>query len=247
MRASGLLIVAAIPWAVARSLAFRAHNTAWRNIRFAFGGRYREAFLAYLVFPFVGVLTLGLLYPHAIYRQRRFMVDNGAFGTTRFAMASSSHNFFKAFLAILAIPLIALVVMGTLSVGARALADPPSAGLGVLLTLLLGSAAYFLIFALIAATIANLTYQGARFGDHQLTCRLPALPLAWIYFSNAVGILLSLGLLIPWTQIRVARFRLAHMGVLAAGSLEDFVQSQGDDVASLGAEFGEALDLDVGL
>ena len=65
--------------------------------------------------------------------------------------------------------------------------------------------------------------------------------------SNALAILLSLGLLIPWAQIRLARYRLSRMGIVAAGSLDAFAAAQGDDVSSLGDAFGEMLDIDIGL
>ena len=32
----GIAVFLLIPWAIVRSMAFRAHNTAWRNIRFRF-------------------------------------------------------------------------------------------------------------------------------------------------------------------------------------------------------------------
>ncbi len=39
----GLLFVAFIPWAIVRSLTFRARNSSYRNIRFDFRGRYAAA------------------------------------------------------------------------------------------------------------------------------------------------------------------------------------------------------------
>ena len=41
--AFSLAFVVIIPWAIVRSMAFRAHNTAWRGLRFHFDAPYREA------------------------------------------------------------------------------------------------------------------------------------------------------------------------------------------------------------
>ncbi len=84
-------------------------------------------------------------------------------------------------------------------------------------------------------------------GAHRLSSRVPAAGLAWVQASNALAILASLGLLIPWARVRMTGFRLQHISVYARGSLEDFAAAEAEEVASLGAELGEALDLDLGL
>ncbi|MBW2267931.1 MAG: DUF898 domain-containing protein [Deltaproteobacteria bacterium] len=236
----GVALAAAVPWAITRSLSFKAHNTAWRNIRFAFGARYGEAFAAYIGFPLAGVLTLGVLYPYAVFRQRQFIVDHAAFGTTRFAFASTSAAFYRVFGMLLTFALACVALVAAL-VAAGGEETGPALALGTL------APCYFGAFAYVAARITNLTYEGTKLGEHRLSSRVPALGLAWIYMSNALAILLSLGLLIPWSHVRLARFRLAHMSLFSTGSLEEFAATQGGDVSSLGAEFGEAFDIDVGL
>lgn len=238
--ALGIALFLALPWAVVRSLAFRAHNTAWRNIRFGFGARYGEAAGAYIGFPILGALTLGILYPYAIYRQRKFIVDHAAFGTTRFAFGSSSRDFYRAF----GVVTMLVLLGGVLAAGGFAIGGDE---IGPAVAGLLAIPVYFAVFAYLAAAIANLTYQGATLGPHRLSSRLPPPRLGWIYMTNALAILASFGLLIPWSQIRLARFRLSHMSLAAVGSLDEFAAGQGTDVSSLGAEFGEAFDLDVGL
>jgi uncharacterized membrane protein YjgN (DUF898 family) len=228
-----------IPWAIVKSLAFRAHNTAWRNLRFRFDAPWSAAFAAYIGLPILGMFTLGVLYPYAVYQQRRLIVDHAAFGTTSFEMASNSVDFYRLFATIL------LILMATgIAVGA-AFATLGEAGLAVV-----GIAAvpfYFYLFAYFSSQISNLTYEGTRIGPHRLSSRVPAVGLAMVYLTNALAMLLSLGLLVPWAEIRVTRFRLRHMSLQATGSLEDFAAAQAEEVASLGAELGEALDLDLGL
>ncbi len=233
----GPAIFLAIPWAVIRSMAFRAHNTAWRNVRFAFGAPYGAAFGAYIGYPLLGALTLGVLYPNAVFRQRRFLVDNSAFGTTRFQIGSSNRDFYRAFGMIVMLALVLAATAGVVwSISGRfwaaAVASVPMG---------------FYLFGYAASQISNHTYHGATLGPHRLRCRLEPGPLALLYASNALAILLSLGLLIPWAHIRSARYRLSRMGIVAAGSLDEFAAAQGDDVSSLGDAFGEMMDLDIGL
>jgi len=244
----GIALALGLPWAISRSLAFRAHNTAWRNIRFAFGGTYGEAFICYLVLPFVGLIPLGLGYPYAVFAQRRFMVDNAAFGTTRLRYGSTPGRFYAMFatLGVLAVGgfFAVLVLIRTVE---PLLTDLVGESVSGAVLALLMIPLYFSLFAFYSAQIANLTYDGAWLDEHRVVSRVPAPGLAWIYLSNGIAILASLGLLIPWSHVRIARYRLSHMGLFARGSLDDFAAAQGGDVSSLGEQFGEAFDFDLGL
>ena len=71
--------------------------------------------------------------------------------------------------------------------------------------------------------------------------------MLWLYITNALAIALSLGLMIPWAQIRTTRYRLENMALLTAGDLDDFVASQREGVASAGEEIADFFDFDVGI
>jgi uncharacterized membrane protein YjgN (DUF898 family) len=236
-------LFAAIPWAITRSLAFRAHNTAWRNIRFHFDASYGQAFAAYIGFPLVGAFTLGAGYPYSIYRERKFVVENAAFGQTRFVMGSGARDFYSVALALVIQVIGAGFVITLATMGAAALGSDVLAPVGLLLAVPF----YFYIFAFAASQLTNLTYDDTELGPHRLQSDLPASQLGFVYATNALAMLLSLGLLIPWAQIRMTRLRLQHLRLVANGDLDAFVASQSSDVASFGSEVGEALGLDIGL
>lgn len=235
----GLALFLLFPWAIVRSMAFRAHNTAWRNLRFRFDASYGNAFSAYVGLPFLSILTLGLLYPYTVFQQRRFIVDHAAYGTTPFQMGSRTGDFYRLFLRISVVLLGIAMLMGALfaSVGEK----------GLVAAAVLALPLYFYVFGTYAAGVANLTYDGASLGRHRLSADLPAARMAWIYASNALAMLASLGLLVPWAHVRLARCRLQHLHLHAVGDLDAFVAAQAEEVASLGAELGDALDFDLGL
>ena len=52
-----LVLIGLIPFIVVRSLRFNMRNTAYRNIRFNFTGRYGEAALVFLLLPIAVVLA----------------------------------------------------------------------------------------------------------------------------------------------------------------------------------------------
>ena len=55
--AFGLAFAFALPWLVVRSLAFNAHNSALRNIRFGFHGSYGEAAKMFVLWPIAAAVS----------------------------------------------------------------------------------------------------------------------------------------------------------------------------------------------
>jgi uncharacterized membrane protein YjgN (DUF898 family) len=72
--------------------------------------------------------------------------------------------------------------------------------------------------------------------------------MLWLYFSNAIGIVLSLGLLIPWAKIRMIRYRLANLTLhVVSDDLNNFVAAEQEKASAIGEEMGDMLDVDIGL
>jgi uncharacterized membrane protein YjgN (DUF898 family) len=68
-----------------------------------------------------------------------------------------------------------------------------------------------------------------------------------LYVTNALGIVASLGLLIPWAAIRTWKYRADHTRVFQDGALAQFQGSDRSKVAALGAETLDIFDLDLSL
>ncbi|MBN1377682.1 MAG: DUF898 domain-containing protein [Gammaproteobacteria bacterium] len=132
-----LIYAILVPWAITKSLSFRAYNTAYRNVRFHFKQNFSSAYLIYLGLPaifFVVVFALtGLMsivnllaipvviifiigFPLAIpafqWFIKRFFVENSSYGRTAFRFKMSLDSFIGIFLkAILFTILIAIGVV----------------------------------------------------------------------------------------------------------------------------------------
>jgi len=242
-----------LPWLVVRALAFNARNSAYRNIRFDFDSTYLEAAKVFFLFGLLTLVTLGLAYPYFVYRLNRFRVENAAFGSTRFDFDVGCGAFYKVYLkalGLVVLAVVAFVVLGSFfGLDSNAPVDPqamasPAAMLMLLVPMLLVLPFYFYIGVYIGTTIANLVMDRVRPGRHQLASNLKTSVMCWLYFSNFVGILLSLGLLIPWARIRVARYRAECLQLEAHGSLDDFVAGEARNVRATGEEMSDMLDLD---
>jgi uncharacterized membrane protein YjgN (DUF898 family) len=91
-------------------------------------------------------------------------------------------------------------------------------------------------------------YGELRLSGHAFRCNQDFGTLLGLYVTNLLAVALSAGLLIPWAQIRMARFRANALVFVPAGDIEvQAVPGVG------GAAFGDAatdiggLNLDLGL
>ena len=250
----GLLLLAS-PWLVVKALAFNARNSAYRNLRFAFAGRTGEAYGAYFEFNLIYLFTCGLGYPYAQWRLTRFVLTRHYFGDLAFRWVAKVADYYVvyllAFLAVLPAygGLIAwMVILGINERTGGGAAKPPDLEL---LFPLLAALYVYLLFpaAFLRARLSNLLFGGLRLEQHAFTSNQRARDLIVLYATNALAIVFTLGLMIPWAQIRLARYRAEHLSLLATGSLEALalgLEGGRTAVGDAATDLGD-LDIDLGL
>ena len=86
---AGIVLVFAMPWFIVRSLAFTAHNSAYRNIRFRFDGRYWGYPRLVIGGGLLLIVTLGLGYPYLKGRMVSFVARHESYGTSRSDLGKS--------------------------------------------------------------------------------------------------------------------------------------------------------------
>ena len=231
----GFAFIFVLPWIVVRSLAFNARNSAWRNIRFGFRGKVGDAAKAFVLWPFLALVSLGLLMPYALYRQKQFVIDNSLYGTTRFAFEATARDYYRLFLGAI-IPIIVgfalLVLTGFLLQS---------------LAIVTGMVLYFYLFAFFTVKLTNLTYNALRLDVHHMQAALTVKPFMLIVVGNALALVLTLGLFWPWARVRLLRYKLEHLSLLTSGDLDHFVAEEGKQISALGDEAGDFFDFDLGL
>ena len=250
-----------LPWVIYRTLAFRARYTAWRGLRFRFIGSVREAYNSYLFRPLILPITLYLMYPWVHMRQHDYMATGHRFGGKRFEFARNCEGYVAPFaismvLAIalyVAFAVIFVAVMSSAMSHAGIPADGPRRMPAMPPTMMLVMAiAYILLLCIpvfLRTRYSNVMWQHTRLDQHTFECTLRVRNVLWLYFSNGIAILCTLGLAIPWAQIRMARYRAGKFALLAGGELDNFVAEAGQAEGAAGAELLGALDMgfDIGL
>lgn len=249
-----LALAAVFPWLLVRSLRFRAWNTSWRGLRFGFDGTDAGGYRVFLLWPFLTAVSFYLLGPFWHQRMAAYQRDNARLGSTRFSFDGKVGSFYGIYIAAGLIFLGVLVVSGMVAVPVlRGLAgegreafQATVKSMVVLPLAVLGLAALF-VWSFVSAMLQNLLWNHTRLGGHRFESRVRALRLFAIVATNFLAIVLTLGLFQPFAAVRLARYRLESVRVIAAGSLEEFVAGAEQAVAATGEEAAEMFDVDLTL
>lgn len=254
-----VVFIIAFPWVVARSMQFRARNTTYRNLRFDFGGRYGEVAKVFILWPILVPFTIGLLWPYVHYRQKRLLVANSEFGDSGFDFGAEPKDFYQiyaiAFVMLLVIPM-AIGLFGGIMSGVSTVfnqggeAQAQSVQLAMVmmgLTMFVMMGAQYLVYVFVTTRITNLTYSRSELGAVRLESTLSVPRMMWIYFSNTLAIIVSVGLLVPWAKVRLARYRAENTRLYSQGGLGGFRAGASEQSSALGEEAGDMFDVDISI
>lgn len=257
-----ILFIAVLPLLIVRSMAFRARNSAWQNIRFDFKGRYGEAAKIYILWGFFGtILSLGLLMPYAQYRQNRFLIENSGYGKSDFEFKANTSDFYIIYLIAFGIVMLFSILIGVVTsvgmvgvisqnpeLGSQAMDNPETAMFAAQVMMIpLFFLMYLILIAYVQSRVGNIVWNNVHIKGNGMVSSLRARDLMWIYFTNLLAIIFSFGLLVPWAKVRTVRYRLNKLQLLASDNLDQFVQAERNHVSALGEEMGDVFDIDIGI
>ncbi|MEP3347079.1 MAG: YjgN family protein [Litoreibacter sp.] len=251
----GLLV--AYPWLIVRSLAFNARMTSFSNVRFGFVGSVGQAFLVFLVYPLLMALTLYTTFPIWDRALKRFSINNHKLGQAKFSMEVGLGPFYKALLVAIAW----IVVVGLVGVSLTgfnftefayamdSLENGSTQGAPMIaLFYVLFFVAFLPATFLYQALTRNAVYNNTSLeGGHKFVSNVTAPALLWLAVSNMVVVIFTLFLMLPWAQVRMARYLADHTGFIPGGSMDDFVTQQQKAGGAMGDAFTDLEGIDVGL
>jgi len=184
------------------------------------------------------------------YLKTHFLVTNTRFGTSPFNFEAKASNFYKLYLLAFLIFACVLFLFGFAVKEFTSFSpDNPelTTGFSSLIPVISGVFFYFWAFAYIQTKRANLIYNHASIQNMQMDSQLTVTYMFFLYITNTLAILVSLGLLIPWSMIRTARYRASTLTILSDTNLETFVADQQQELSALGEELGEVFDIEIGI
>jgi uncharacterized membrane protein YjgN (DUF898 family) len=257
-----LVIIVALavvmPWLLRNSFRFRLYNASWRGARFHFRGTLGAAYRVFLLNGVLALITLYLLAPFMHQRLKAYQHGNSWFGQTRFSFHARVGQFYLIYLAVAATIVAFAIVLGVAGVGSALVGlfqaqrhgghvDPHAVfravlilyGGLILLAVSIGPAFH--------ALITNLIWNNTRLGEHRIECKMSPYGLIWISVSNVVLVALTLGLLMPWATVRLAKYQVESVRLLPASDLQEFAAAEPESVAAVGEEAAAMFDFDIAL
>ena len=246
------LLILLFPLIVVQSLRFNTSNSAWRGVRFGFDGSAVEAYDPYLLWPFLGVVSLGLCVPYYWFKSNRFQFNNFRFGTTNSTFSATAKGFYGIGLAVLVTSILAIVLIVILMsvirsflqmIGAEALLENAE-----LMSLLSLAPTYLVLYVFVVAIYQamyyRLVFNNLEIGGSRLQNTI-SIEYIGVILTNTILIIVTLGFFYPWAAVRRARYLLSNMR-LEATELDSFTAGEFDHISARGDEFGEAFDLGIG-
>lgn len=199
------------------------------------------------------LLSAMVFIPYFVYLRSRFMVEHASYGSSTARFNAGAWDYYKyhllAVLMFAGVGFVASFLFGLLAVFARVAshnahgpAHPELLGIGMVV-LIYGVG--FFILGYLNARLTNLTVSAIEFGGNRLQCRMRAMAVGWIYLSNTIAIILSLGLLIPWAMVRMARYKAACTEIQEQ-DFNSIVAVAQPDRSAIGEEIIDVFDFDIG-
>ena len=192
------------------------------------------------------LLIFGFSFPWLIKRLKKLIIEHTSFGGKKGSFAATGGQFFKIYfvsgLITMAVAVPSVIIMGILlrSSGGKMGFSPYLGAVPVY-------AGYVLAYAFVQSRSGNLVWNHTRLGPLSFQSMLKWWGLVKLYATNALGIVVSLGLLIPWAVMRTLKYRVDHMRVVQEGELVEFRGSDTGEVAAVGAEAIDFFDVDLSL
>lgn len=253
------LIFFGTPWLLMKGAAFNARSSSYRNVRFSFHGGLGAAYAAFVGWPILGALTLLGLMPIALHRQAQWKLDNHRFGNLPFRFGASSGPYFGVFwkaLGIVVLGMLAMVVwifgamliVGVLG-GSEGLGENPSADPAVVVAVLPAYAVLMLAYAAAGAFFASrlltVGLGSTTLDGHPFYVGVKAREVLWIYVTNSLAIMFSLGLAFPWAKVRAVRYQLERIALdIDEASIQQVVAQGSAQTSAIGEEVADAFDVE---
>lgn len=249
------LLMLVMPWMFWKSIQFKLYNSSYRGIRFGFRGTMGNVYFVYFLLPIMALFSLYLLAPFMHQRMKAFQHNESRFGTTHFSFHASVGKFYKTYLIgflifIAGTTAITLAFGGALAGLIASGTEKKMDSAAFAAIMLFGFAMYiwlFLLFPIFLTMIQNLIWNNTRLAAHRFKSEMKWPRMTFIAVTNIIGILLTLGLFIPFAQIRSMKYRIESMSLLPSNSLDDFIADAQAKVSATGEGMADFLDFDLSL
>ncbi len=243
-----------LPWIIVSSLRFNARHSSYRNISFRFSGTIVGALTTFIGWPILGILSLGVLFPFVWKKQAEYVTNNHSYGGESFVFDVHVKEYYKMLLILIGATVVFFVALAVLVGGTAALTTLSSGGgfdpsvLLAMIPMIIGYIAfYFALGAYVVVTMANIHWNNTKLQSHQFESNWSVMSYLGLIVVNTIGILVTLGLFIPFAKVRAAAYKANHTALVVQGNLDSFIAQNLENSSAVGEGVHDIFDIDISL
>lgn len=263
-----LVLLVLIPFILVRALRFNARVSSYRNVRFDFVGQVGDAFIVYFLLPIANVFSLYLCSPFLTRASHKFITNNSHYGDRPMRFDTNIGQYYAPFAIAIVMSIgggiLLSLLMGGAMVGMSGVLediaaaesgdlDPAQMG-GFMAAIMSFYLALFLVVVpaslLYRAWVRNVHFNNTVLDErHHMRSSVHPGRFIWIVVSNAIVSIFTLGLMIPWGRIRLAKYMASVTAMDSEGSLEGYSSSVQETAGVVSSEYVdlEGFDIDIGI
>lgn len=251
-----LIFTLFIPIIIVMGIRFRMRMMAYRNVRFNFTKRYGRAFVVFLLFPLLGLLSLYLAFPWVLKKMDEFLYENMTYGNKEFKPSLQTSEYYVASILTSIITFGGFMVFGILAAIAAGtgMIDGGNAGSALSLSIasVVGVLAYLFILVLAysfyQAYIRNHVYNNMQIQDVAIfSSDLKVMDLVYLSVTNYLMLIFTLGMAFPWVKVRTTRLLSNATEMTILKGIEDVVAESGGHDSAIADELIGAFDIDISI
>lgn len=249
-----ILLLVFLPWIIVSSLRFNARHSSYRNIPFRFSGTVVGALTTFIGWPLLGILSLGLLFPFVWKKQAEYVTNNHSYGGEPFKFDVHVKEYYKMLLILIGATVVffvafAVLIGGTAALGALGSGGgfDPSVLLAMVPMMIAYIAFYFALGSYVVVTMANIHWNNTKLQNHQFESDWSVLSYLGLILVNTFGILVTLGLFIPFAKVRAAAYKANHTALIVQGDLDGFIAQNLESSNAVGEGVHDIFDIDISL
>lgn len=198
-----VLLMALLPLYWFESTQFQWRHSFYRNAGFEYKALLRDAYMAFLVWPLVILLSAGLLAPLAFFKIQQFIVQSKSVGKYDFLFLASIKNYLPLLRPLLFAELITGAVFYWRSV------------LPFWLSVLIVAMIWLYLFLSWRVILVNICWNstGSKLGNFVATWEF--ISYTKLVLGNIVFCAVTFGFYWPWAKIRLAEYKAQHLAFYA--------------------------------
>ncbi|HEY8101795.1 MAG TPA: YjgN family protein [Burkholderiaceae bacterium] len=199
------------------------------------------------------LIVMGGTVPLAHHLLKRYQHDNAYFGQMPFFYYGRAVDFFKIYGKAIGFVILGSIVTGILGhIFAPVSKALLTTQLGWLFQFLFGLLGAYVLYLFarpyLESRIQNLVWNNTEVGDHRFQSTASARKLLLIHATNLLLITLTFGLFKPFAAVRLAKYRLENLALVATESLDEILADpEADQAGALGQEAGDFFDIDIAI